>query len=76
MGVPRAAVDCLFTTLQKAKHFVRTGFGDSIQSYGGTAWIIPIHGIYQAIWVVVSTPLLNILRKKGFGISWALPISR
>jgi len=70
MGVPRPAVGCLLTMLQEAKHFVRTGFWDSIQSYGSTAWVISIHGIYQgngagpAIRAVVSTPLLNILRKK------------
>lgn len=82
MGVPWATVDCLFITLQEAKNFVRTDFRDLIESYGGTSWLIPIHGIYQgngacpAIWVVVTTPLLNILWEKGYGISWAYPISQ
>jgi hypothetical protein len=35
-GVPQAAVDCLFTTLQEATHQVRTGYGDSVEFYGGT----------------------------------------
>jgi hypothetical protein len=34
-GVPRQVVDCLFSTLQQACHRVRTGYGDSLSSYGG-----------------------------------------
>jgi hypothetical protein len=73
IGVPKAAINCLCTTLQEAVHFVRTGYGDSKSSYGGPVWIVPIHGIVQGngagpdIWVVVSTPLLNVLCQKGFG---------
>ena len=42
---------------------------------------MPIHGIGQgngagpAIWAVVSTPLLNILREKGFGCEVICPLS-
>jgi hypothetical protein len=81
MGVPKEAVDCLFSTLQGAIHRVRTGYGDSAGSYGGDAWLIPFHGIGQgngagpAIWAVVSTPLLNTLREMGFGLSYATPIT-
>jgi hypothetical protein len=41
-----------------------------------------MHGIGQgngaepAIWAVVSTPLLNILQRKGFGCEFIAPISR
>ncbi len=60
---------------------MRTGFGDSKDSYGGKVWLIPIHGIGQgngagpAIWAVVSTPLLNALRQKGFGCEIICPLS-
>jgi hypothetical protein len=80
-GVPRAAVDCLFTALQNATHQVRTGYGDSSLRYGGSNWIMPMHGIGQgngagpAIWAVLSTPLLNLLRTKGFGCEFVSPIS-
>jgi len=92
VGVPRNIIKCLFTTLQEAVHTVRTGFGDSKASYGGKVWLVPIHGIGQgngagpAIWAVVSTPLLNVLRQKGFGcqscalfpvnllVSWGTPL--
>jgi len=81
MGVPQAAIDCLFTTLQNATHKVRTGYGDSSGHYGGQAWIISFHGIGQgkgagpAIWEVVSTPLLNTLRELGFGFQYSTPVS-
>jgi len=70
LGVPKNIINCLFTTLQEAIHRVRTGFGDSKDYYGGNVWLVPIHGIGQgngvgpAIWAVVSTPLLNVLREK------------
>jgi len=73
IGVPKAAVDCLFSTLQHDTHQVRTGFWDSTTYYGGSCWLIPLHGIGRgngagpAIWAVVSTPHLNILRRKGYG---------
>jgi hypothetical protein len=81
VGVPKNVINCLFTTLQEAVHQVRTGFGDSTASYGGQVWLIPIHGIGQgngdgpAIWAVVSTPLLNVLREKGFGCQILCPVS-
>jgi hypothetical protein len=74
MGVPKPAVDCIFTTLQEAIHKVRIGYGDSSDYYGGTSDNILMHGICQgngagpAIWVVMSSPLLDIQRKKGVWI--------
>jgi hypothetical protein len=82
MGVPKCAVQRLFSTLQEAVHYVRTGFGDSTKSYGGRMWLVPLHGIGQgngagpAIWAVVSTPLLNVLRQKGFGCEFVMPLSK
>jgi len=81
VGVPKSIINCLFTTLQDAMHQVRTGFGDSKESYGGSVWLVLIHGIGQgngagpAIWAVVSTPLLNVLREKGHGFEGVCPIS-
>ena len=81
VGVPKSIINCLFTTLQEAIHRVRTGFGDSKGSYGGKVWLIPIHGIGQgngagpAIWAVVSSPLLNVLREKGYGCEIQCPLS-
>jgi hypothetical protein len=49
--------------------------------YGGSNWTTPLHGIGQgngagpAIWAVLSTPLLNLLRSKGCGCEFLSPIS-
>jgi hypothetical protein len=81
-GVSKSVVDCLFSTLQDALHQVRTSYGDSVMTYGGPKWLVPLHGIGQGneagppIWAVVSTPLLQILRSKGFGCELAFPILR
>jgi Reverse transcriptase (RNA-dependent DNA polymerase) len=81
-GVPQSFVDCMFTTLQDANHRVRTGYGDSTNSYGGSNWVLPMHGVGQgngagpAIWAVVSTPLLNMIRSKGLGCHIISPISK
>jgi hypothetical protein len=82
VGVPRCIVDCLFSTLQEAQHKVRTGYGDSEGWYGGSQKEgPPMHGICQgngagpSIWAVVSSPILNLLRTKGYGIFFTTPIS-
>jgi hypothetical protein len=81
-GVPRQVVDCLFSTLQLARHHVRTGYADSLSSYGGHNMPTPMHGIGQgngagpAIWAVLSSPLLNLLRSRGFGCEFLPPLSK
>jgi len=81
LGVPTYAVDCLFSTLQNATHQVRTAYGDSDYTYGGSDWDIPMHGIGQgngagpAIWAAVSTPILNMLRSQGLGCHFISPFS-
>jgi len=81
VGVPKSIINCLFTTLQDAIHKLRTGFGDSKEYYGGSVWLVPIHGIGQgngaglAIRAVVSTPLLNVLREKVYGCEVVCSIS-
>ncbi len=70
----------MFQTLQEAQHFVHTAYGDSDTSFGGLD-IIPMHGIGQgngsspAIWAVVSTPILNMLRQTNVGSFLRQPIS-
>jgi hypothetical protein len=80
-GVPESAVVCLFTTIQNSSHQIRTAYGDSKNHYGGSHWILPMHGVGQgngagpAIWAVVSTPLLDMLRNSGVGSFFKSPIS-
>jgi len=81
MGVPKAAVDCLFSLLQTASHKVRTAFGDSETSYGGLDDSrLPMHRICQgngagpSIWAALSSPILTYMRSKGFGLKFISPI--
>jgi hypothetical protein len=84
-GVPAPSVVCMFTTLQNMVHTVRTAFGESTQQFGGNLWAIPCHpppqgvgqgnGAGPAIWAVVSTPVLEMMRKNGHGAVFRLAIS-
>ncbi len=71
----------MFSQLQNTTHQVRTGYGDSSSFYGGSHWVKPFHGIGQgngagpAIWGVISSPLLNLLRCKGFFCHFVAPFS-
>ncbi len=81
-GVPQAMADFLFTPLQDATHQVRTGYGDSLLSYGGPNWITPMHGNGQGngagptIWAVLSTPLLHVLWSQWYGCKIISPIPK
>ncbi len=80
-GVPESAVVCLFSTLQNLSQQIRTAYGVSDNSYGGSHWILPMHGVGQgngagpAIWAVASTPLLAMLRNSEVGSFFKSPIS-
>jgi hypothetical protein len=72
-NVPASACICVFTTLQNLHHTVRTIYGDSKSCYGATLWAVPYSGVGQsngagpAIWTVVSTPVLEMMKDEGFG---------
>jgi hypothetical protein len=80
-GVPKAAVQCLFTTLQEATHCIRTAYGDSTITYGGPGWIKPLHGNGQGngggppLWTVMSSTLLITLHSKGHSLHMLSPIT-
>jgi hypothetical protein len=54
---------------------------DSEATYCGNDILIPLHGIYQgngagpAIWAVVNSPLLELMRSKGFVFLLFAPVS-
>ena len=63
------------------KHKVRTAYGDSEDTYGGEDDDDP-HGASQgnaagpAIWALVSSPLLDILRERGYGARFISPLKK
>jgi hypothetical protein len=78
--VPASACICVFTTLQNLHHTVRKIYGDSKSGYGRTLWAVPYYGVGQgngtgpAIWTVVSTPVLKMMKDEGFGFMYKMSI--
>jgi len=81
-GIPSLAAKSTISTIMNMKHFIRTKYGDSKDYYGGNKWGIKPHGCGQgngygpALWACISSPLLHILRQKGFGTSLYQPIDK
>ena len=81
LGFPIPPVECMLRCIQDMKHHIRTTFGDSSTSFTISQAAIPFQGILQGngaaptIWVLISTPLLNMLRDAENGAYMTSPIS-
>jgi hypothetical protein len=72
-GVPKKIGLMMFGTLAKVKHYryIRTTYEDSTTSYSCIE--IPFQGIYKGngagpgIWLLVSIPIINMLKTASFG---------
>ena len=65
------------------KHFIKTSFGISDRSYGESRLDGKQvqgsgqgNGASPTIWALISTPLLNMMRTLGFGVSLKAPLSQ
>ena len=82
LGFPIPPVECMLRCIQEMKHHIRTTYGDSQSSFSSHQTAIPFQGILQGngaaptIWVLISTPLLNMLRAADNGAHMSSPISR
>ena len=71
VGVAKETCQMMFGTLEQVDHYVQTNFGDSETSYACIE--IPFQGVYQGngagpgIWMLVSIPIINMLKAAGFG---------
>ena len=71
-GLPWTVVKLMFEILAKAKHRVRTGFGDSERTFRPTD-DVPFQGCGQGngagpcIWVAISSILIDAMDAEGFG---------
>ena len=80
-GVPSSAAECMLTTIQEMKFFLRTGFGDS-SDFASSQFEIKTQGLCQgngaspAGWAVVSICLINAHKKKGHGGHFLCPITK
>ena len=82
VGMPHEAVISMLEPIRCLEHKVRTAYGDSEDSYGGEKWETDPSGICQgngagpAIWALVSLPLFDCLRAKGFGAKFTSAIEK
>ena len=73
VGIKKEATISMLEPIRRMQHKIRTAYGDSNIGYGGTDWERDPSGICQgngagpAIWALVSSPLLDILRQAGYG---------
>jgi hypothetical protein len=79
VGVSAQTCLMMFGTLAKVQHYIRTTYGDSSTAYSCIE--IPFQGIYQGngagpgIWLLVSIPIINMLKTAGFGFKVRTVIS-
>jgi len=79
MGVAAETCSMMFGTLQDIEHYISTAYGVSEHGYG--AIDIPLQGIGQgngagpSIWLLITIPLINMLRDAGFGFRSTTPLS-
>jgi hypothetical protein len=82
MGFPEQPIDCMISCIQQMKYFIRTTFGMSTTFFSSQTTAIPLQGLLQGngagptIWVIVSTPLLNMLRNADKGAHLLSSISK
>ena len=73
IGFPEPPIDCMINCIQQMKYYIHTTFGTSSTSFSSAHTAIPLQGLLQGngacptIWVIVSTPLLNMLRSADKG---------
>ena len=78
-GIPASAIVSVFSTLQKAMHFISTGFGRSESVYGNES--PPVNGIGQgngmgpSLWAIISTGLLDMMHLANHGMRLVSPLS-
>ena len=81
--MPTGPIKCMFRALQGMQHFIKTNHGISKDSYGASYLDgKPVQGSGQGngasptIWALISTPLLNMMRTLGHGVSLETPIKK
>ena len=83
LGIPAQPMYSMFHTIQEAKHYTRTAYGDSTITYGGldVGFTRRPQGVGQGNaygppgWAVISSTLFDMMRRKGFGTKIVTPIT-
>lgn len=82
-AIPPEPMYSMYHTIQEARHFTRTAYGDSVVTYGGldVGYFRKPQGVGQGNaygppgWGVISSTLFDMMREKGFGTKIVAPIS-
>ena len=80
IGVTKQTCFMMLGTLAQAKYYIQTTYGDSTTSYSCIE--IPFQGLNQGngtgpgIWMLVSIPIINMLKARGFGFKVANAMSQ
>jgi len=79
LGASRTGLHSMINTIQRLRHYIRTAFGNSEQTYGQEAHELPSQGILQgngagpATWSAICTLIVNAMKEEGFGYQqWTL----
>ena len=83
-GVPKEPIQSMFSTLQQIQYKTRTAYGDSNKTFGGvdTRFTSKPQGAGQGngaappTWVVVSSKMFEILKKKGLSNHIYTPVTK
>ncbi len=73
LGIPEPPVECMLKTIQVMKHHIRTTFGDSAFTINREGVLVPYQGLLQgngaspATWVIISAPLIEMMRSAQNG---------
>jgi hypothetical protein len=79
-GVTKSCLDSAFVTLQHASHKIRTVLGISASSFGSDR-SPPLQGLGQgnglapSAWAAISTPLIAMVKRAGYGLQLYTAIS-
>ena len=79
-GLGKEPCYLMLGSLEELQHHIRTVYGDSETSYTGLA--LPFQGIFQGngagptIWLVVSVPIIEMLKAQGFGLKATTAITK
>ena len=82
LGIPEPMIISMLHTIQMMEHSVRTSFGDSTETYGGTTWRLPPHDIIQdngvspLIWAAIRTILFLAVKEKNYGCIFRARITK
>ena len=83
VGVPLSVVQCMFGTIQELIHQVRTAYGCSEETYGGSSpkFITKPQGLGQGngsgptVWSILSSTVFDSLRSQGYSTTFCSALS-